>query len=1378
MDLADRGTLSDRLGHGGVDSFSLNAIVTALAESLSVLHASGYVHRDVSPGNLLIQSRTPSFIDADKDAVTVTDSGLIGGDERLLLGDLGLAKNVVTSAAVTVLGGTPRYSSPEQLNPRGEVGPATDVYGATAVLWKVFTGDSPPQSHQLEAALDGIDERWHDFMRCGMAPYSKDRFSSIRSWQAAAKEALGESGDAESGSGAGRYAADECPYQGLAAFQARDSDRFFGRDELVLDLVGRLRQHRVLVVGGASGSGKSSLVRAGLIPAIRAGALPDSAQWPAVVFAPGADPLKELEYQLRKLVDNLQVNLPDDFFSATDDTRWRRMVEYITDATGGILICIDQFEELFTFNHERKTLDHILAAFASMSDPSESLIRLVFVIRADFYASASRFPWLAEVISRNQVLVGPMTRKEMHKAITEPARRARLSLDKNLVDAVLEDSGATTGTLPLVSHALAETWKLRSGNRLTLENYHATGGMFGAITQSAEALYSETLNPDEQHVARCLLLRLISPGQGVPDTRRPIAVTDLQDTADNKIIQHVLAALVEARLLTIDSDIVQLAHEAIILTWPRMQDWINESRDDMRVLQRIQRVASEWHEAGRDPDLLYHGTPLLSALEWFESHKDNANALETEFLTTAADAEAAARQRELIKANRARRNRRWAFTTLVALLVASLISSVIAFNAFRRARTNEVAANFRLAQSLAAQAVDLADRDPGLALALAAEVMARETVAPVDARAALVKAAATIETTPFTPFSSLVVGDALTVALHPTRDLLLTGNRDGSVAFWNTAGSSLGNPVKAHSGAIEEFAFSPDGNKFLSASLDGTIMSWVINENGQLPKPKLALDLATLLWSVAFSPDGNKIAIAAEDGTVRILNADDFNDSRILTDNDRDFLTVQFSPDNQLLLAGNGRGEVWGWRTSDGELLTGPFPAHESDVWEIVFFPDSASFATASSDGRVRVWDTRSEKLIAEPFAKLANDARGIQIDANALLVAGDETGRLLFWNKADESTPSASIAHHDAQVIDAASQLSGSLLVFLGLDQVMSTWRGSVEKSYQSLEQHETGAFGLALSADSQLVATGDGSGHVRLFDTVSGQAVGVPLTLSAERVWSVAFDEAGHYVAAGDEQGTLALWDVETGRRIARIKKAHDGSITTLAFHSEKKLLVSAGADGLIRRWNTESLKSIEPELSGHTGGVMRFVFSPDGLSLVAADRTGGIHLWDFINAEIEKQWQADDNTIWSLAWSADGKTLATAHADEVVKLWDLQSGAVLQSLTPHPGGATDVAFLPDGVTLVSASRDGTVRLWDRDTGLRLGEAFAAGDKPIWRLAISQQASWFATSNADGSARVWKLFDKQLICRQATWDATAQRRYLGAGELPRACRNETVDQ
>lgn len=1371
MDLAERGTLADRIDSRvsvGVDNVSLQAIVDALADSLSALHAAGVVHRDVKPRNLLIESISSGTANVRGDVATAMRSGLIAHDERVLLGDLGLAKDVEFSKAEhTIAAGTPRFRAPEQLDPRAEIGPATDVYGATAVLYAVMTGEPPNETMQPERMMGSLEDRWSPVMQRGLAYNMHDRFSDIREWHAAVIKAIGTTDQDTSRAGL-RYGADLCPYQGLAAFQPGDAGRFYGRDNMVRDLVSRLQTNRVLVIGGASGSGKSSLIRAGLIPAIKGGAYPDSDRWPVVLFTPGSDPVKELDYQLAKALDTIRGVSSSGGYSAADDSRWRRMTDQMSDATGGVLICIDQFEELFTINHSQEVRDNFLELLASIVDPAASRVRLILIIRADFYGASSRFPWLAKKITDNQVLVGPMSRAELREAILEPARRAGLQLEDELIETVLAEGGATAGALPLVSHAMAETWRRRGGARLSVEAYRAAGGVAGAIGQSAESLMTDRFDNTERDAAKRLLLRMISPGDGVPDTRRPIAVSEIQADIEPEVMQVVADGMVEARLLTIDGNVIQLAHEAIIASWPRLQEWISQSRDELRVHQRIERAAVEWDDAERNLDLLYRGTSLAASMEWAHKHPQHLNRTEMEFLE-------AGEKTEKATTKRSKRNRRWAVGALSCLTIAAIISTFVAYSALQRARDNEQAATQRLSQSLATQAADLVDENPRLALALAAEVIARSDKAPMEARMALVDATVGLVGAPYTPISSPhVVGDALTVAVHPTEDIVVTGNRDGTVQMWDANGSPLGSAIKAHNGAIEELAFSPDGQQLLSAALDGTVMDWDFSEPSFISPPRLLADLKGILWSVAISPDQRMFATATEDGAVRLFDMNRPNAPRVLFESVLDLLAVKFSPDGTILLASNGRGHVMGWRVSDGEVLIPKYNAHQSDVWEIEFYSDGSMFATGSSDGRVRLWDTQTGEKLAEPFAGVASDLRGVQIDANGILIAGDEQGRLHFWDIAQKTLLASSLAHHSSQIADSAVQTKGSLFVSLGQDQVIRSWRKTDEKPYLELLKLEGGAYGLAASPDGQWIAVGDGAGTVTVVDAITQKQRFAPRQLSSNRIWAMDFSADGALLAAADEAGTIAIWDAG-GIEILKLGSDHEGAITSLVFHPNKNTIFTGGSDGQVMQWNVDA-NSKSLDLNGsamgpHKGGVTKLQLSPDGSQLAVSDRIGSVKIWDSATGALVNEWVADDNTIWSLTWSADGKSLATAHADEVLKLWNVETGEVLQEMTPQPGGATDVAFLHGDMTLVSTSRNGTVRLWDRELGVQLGAALGVKGAAQWQVVAGKNEGWFVTTQADGSVKLWNLLDKATICRRAAWDKDAQRRYLGEGENPVAC-------
>jgi WD40 repeat protein/class 3 adenylate cyclase len=1155
----------------------------------------------------------------------------------------------------------------------------------------------------------------------------------------------------------GGYELAVCPYRGLAAFQPEDADRFFGREHLVAELVERLDRDRVLFVVGPSGSGKSSLVRAGLIPAIGSGSIRDSQRWAVALFSPRTSPTAELTYQLRHAADAVGAShaVREDSASIPGTTQVRLLAEAICDETGGLLMVIDQFEELFTLN-QRGEQSAFLETIAAAVDPAGSRVRAVMALRADFYGTCATFPWLARRVSANQVLVGPMSRADLRKAIEAPAAAFGLRLEDELADAVLDDAGTEPSALPLVSHALAETWRRREGDTLTMAGYRDAGGVAGSISQTADSLYETTFSDDEKDACRRLMLRLVTPGEGTSDTRRRLPMADLDRDHDPEIGRRVAAEMIDARLLTVDRDSIEIAHEALLQSWPRLRGWIEEGRDDLRTRERIERAATEWLAQGRDPDLLYRGTPLQAALEWAAVLGGALGPDQERFLDASRDAADQARARSEAALHRARRVRRGAIAVLAALTVAAVGASLVANSALRESRA-------RYGQALATQARLLADQDPRTAIALAAEASARTGTDPIDARAALVIGSQTLASrfVPSGPPTS--VGDALTVVVSPDGSLIVTGNRDGSISTWSATGVNLDRNVPGHTLAIEEMDMTPDGRWLVSGSDDASVLLWDLANPASVPEPRVLGMTTGIVWSVAIASDGSTAASASEDGTIRLWDLETRRQlGPTFADLDFDALTVAFSPDGELLMSGDGLGNVIGWDVDDGRVIIPAFSAHESDVWEIEFAPDGSRFATASSDGRIRIWNTATQRLIAEPFERSAYDVRGVLLDQDEVL-AGDEQGRLLVASADGSSRPQV-FPSQLAQVVDAA--WSAGTLATLASDQLMQIWSPGGEPTALVIDDQTQGAYALAASPDGARIATGDGEGNVRVFSATTGKLQLGPVRLHDGIVWGLAFSEDGTRIASSGEDGDIQVIDAETGDPLDSPPRSGDEVAAVLFVDGQ---LLSGGADGVVRIWDGGSL---DGELGPHLGGVIAMALSPDGV-LAVADRSGVVHFWNLDERqEARESLTADDTTIWGLAWSRDGRVLATASDDGVVQLWDTESYALIGSLTPQPGGAAAAAFLDDGATILTTSRDGSVSLWDVTEAAPLGEPFAGNEATAWR-AIALPGMRFATSSEDGTVRIWDVLDADRACDRAAGSLglAALGAYLGEGEEPVAC-------
>jgi WD40 repeat protein/serine/threonine protein kinase len=1405
MDYADRGTLNDWLARrsagrihapGGIDMRELMVLVDALADGLSAIHRAGLVHRDIKPANILFQSLRQVVPDPD---LTVRhlpgQPGVqeIGGpfhDARILVGDLGIAKDVVRSGVrATMLGGTPDYHAPEQLDIEAPLTPAADIYAATAVLYQLLSGARPPKPEMLETQFPKALERWRGVLSGGLAVDPGDRFASMQSWRAAIHDVLAEAAaeappqpTTSTISFSAQAASGECPYKGLSAFQPEDADRFYGREALTEELVRRLQMQKVLVVGGPSGSGKSSLVRAGLIPALRAGAGPGGARCRIGVMTPGRDALAELYYQLLQTLEQVPgaqrpMIRPEDL---AQRPALARRLAHPTGAEPPLVLCIDQFEELFTLSPPAQRQPFI-EALSAMTDPADSQVRIVIAVRADYYAACAQVPWLAERFTDNQVLVGPMNPAELRRAITEPARRAGLYLERNLVDAIIDEAGNEAGSLPLISHALVETWMRRKGATLTLEGFRAAGGVAGAIAQTADVIYEQRFGEAEQAATRRLFLHLVSPGEGAGDTRRVVDRAEIEADSAPQVMARVVEPLTAARLLTVDKRVVQIAHEALLRSWPRLRGWIDEARDDLRVRQRLIRHAEEWRSADREPDLLLRGTPLLSALDWLAKNPDQVGAREQEFIEASADAKRQVEKVEEEKRARARRLRRSAVAALSLLAIGATAASVVAFLGYREAQRNGLRAvlateqaDARFALALGAVANGLVESDPLLALFLAGEAVARADSEPpgFDARAAMI--AARLELAGDGPFllgSAIPVGDALSLALSPNGAFLAAGQRDGSILVVDTATRMpVGAPLTGHEGGVEDLKFSPDGSRLVSSGDDGTIRLWPV-EDGFIGAGTIVARFDDVIWGVAFDPPGRKIVSVSEDGSVRLWDATTAEQiGPPLMQRTGDFLSVAFSPDGEGLLVGTGEGQIWSWDLAAGKPLMPPIlGAHSSDVWELVFSPSGDRIATASSDGTSALLTYPDGKVLGHAFAPEDGIQAVEALPDGSGLVGGGSDGRVRVWDFHQGATVAVSAVGHDRPITEIALSADGHLMATLGGDQVARLWRLHAPTP-PAVERRVAGsaAKGVALAEGARLVATGDDAGLVELWRDDAP----TPLKLAGHQaqVWSLAVAPDGKTLASADRSGALILWDTASGA--LRQRAAGEGGATWWVGYADGgRLLVTASDAGidLLDATTLERAAHIAPE----SGQVTRATVSADGGLLAASSSDGHVRIYDLADGHLVRDIAIIDDVVWSVAFSPDGGLLATAGSDEVVALWNAASGVPVASFAGHSGGAMDLAFLADGATLVVVDRSGQLHLWDVVSERRLAPPIRAHEAASWRLAVEPHGNRFVTSGDDGRVRLWDGLSAARACEIGlpALDRERRREYFGDTSHPLSC-------
>ncbi|WP_039534388.1 protein kinase [Ruegeria sp. ANG-R] len=1380
MDYADRGTLAERLKQLEPSVLArregVEILIDALADGLSAVHDANVVHRDVKPANVLLQRVKRS----KEDEKMTSFKALVGRDERVFLADLGIAKDLAIGVTgATMMAGTPLYQAPEQAEHGQSVTPMTDIYSASALMWHVLTGKAPPPFHRVTEYLSGLPEMWRDCIEHGMAMDPEARFLDMISWRNAMNEAL-DRDRREAASEAVTEISEsrvECPYKGLAAFQPEDSNYFFGREDLVKELVHRLQQSRILVLGGPSGSGKSSVLRAGLLPAVAANAISGSENWRICVFTPGRDPMTDLYFQLIGDNSHLTAQLSLDDFIAYPSAA-RRLA---TANEGELLICIDQFEELFTLV-KRERRSKFIEALSAMTDPADSRVRIVLTIRADFYASCAEIPWLADRISENQFLVGPMTRPELRRAISEPAHAAGLHMDRSLIDAIVDEAGREAGSLPLVAHSLYETWSRRKGAVMSLDGYRQSGGVAGAISQTAETLFTDGFDQDQQEATRRLFLRLVTPGEGTPDTRRLLPIDEVERDADPNTTRRVVEALTDARLLTLDDKNVQIAHEALLRTWPRLKSWIEGSRDDLRMRQRIQHDAAEWEGECREPDLLYRGTRLLAAEEWSTKNKNVLGALEREFLGEAREARSKAQAASSWRRRRRRRINQAAVAALALLAVGATVSSFLAIRASNLAESNRkiavvatAEANERFARALGAAANGLSKTDPLLALSLSAEAIARAESAgsTSEARAAMLMARQKLGETGLIPLGSpFTVGDAQTMAIDASGSRIAVGLRDGRIVVHSTAsGGAILAELVGHSGGIRDIAFSPDGDLLVSAATDGDVRLWSVSSSKHGPITTLfsGNDVA---FGVAFDSTGERVASATGDGTVRLWDVS--NGMQIgepLAEMPLGFKRVAFSPVSDGLVAGNVDGAIFGWRNSEATPAFAPIPGGPlgPDPDHLSFSSDGSAFAVSHTNGKVTMIGFPDGVPIVDRFAGGEAIVAATFAGSENFLVGAGEDGTLRLEDASMEPVGDV-VQGHSQRIVDLEAAKHAPLLATLGRDQQVRLWRIGTEPGDKEKLTLQNGAkaLGIAYKQDGNSVAVGDSDGNIWIWKLGSAMK---PMLLKGHesQVWAIAFSQDGNTMVTGDRDGDLKVWDMVSMRLADQINLGQSSVWSIVPIDAAQFFVATANGVHQIDVSDARVVRVFDPAETPFN----RAAISNDGRNLAAASADGKVYVWSIEDGQLNQVIEADDNTLWSIAFNTDDTRVATASSDEVVKVWDLESGQELASYGGHKGGATDVTYLADGATMVATDRSGGLHWWDTATNRRLVPVEKIHAAPSWRIALAPDGQSFATTSEGGDVRVWNRLSLDIACAlgSPTFDNGRRVQYLGSDEPTTTC-------
>jgi len=1010
------------------------------------------------------------------------------------------------------------------------------------------------------------------------------------------------------------------PYRGLLPFGQRHARFFFGRDSEIETVLTRLRHSSFLAVVGASGVGKSSLVLGGVLPRLQASDMGDDAPLRTRTMTPGGRPLRALADQLATLgptetrlatADVLHERL------ATESHALRTAVFTLTaEQPGTFLLVVDQLEELFTYAPDGSLSKSAAAFLDNLRDAVEhggGAIRVIITLRADFFERSLRIPTLRALLQDRQVLLGSMGPEALRDAIIRPAQAVGAFLEKGLVSAILKDVSQEPGSLPLLEHALYELWRARSGAWLTLSAYEASGGVVGALQRRAHACY-EALNATERELAKRLLLRLTTLGEGTPDTRRRILSNELSfPGVESPQVEHVLRALSgpEARLIVVHENSVEVAHEVLIQTWSTLRGWLDENRRVLSIHRRLTDATNEWTEHQRDASYLYTGSRLLEAEECFSEQPEPLNARERDFLEASVErrdeekrAEEDRRQAEFertqelarvaeagrrAEAARAQVARR-ATQRLRVLALVLAVGSVGIFSFWKEARQERDVA---LSRELTANALLELKEDPQRSLLL---VQQAHRIAPTEHVA---RALSAWQLEP----ALLVLRDTSKLVsrtgFHPDGSRLIASNNDGTVRIWDV---TSGRPLvswKGHTGAVGSVRFDSEGSRALTASLDGTARLW------DTASGKLLVTLSghtDAVWDARFSPDGARIITVSRDGTVRTWDAASGRGLRILARGPEKVGFAMFSPDGTRAVTAGGDGTTRIREVDSGKLLA-TLSGHSGEVWEARFNPDGTRLVTASEDGTARLWDVA--------------------------------TGQLL-----------TTFSGHDDEVLGATFSPDGRYVVTSSLDGTARLWNASGKLS--TILPGNVADF----SPDGTRVVTASDDGMARLWEMASGRLL---ITLSGHTgpVLSVSFSPDGTRVVTTSRDGTARLWDATTGGLLVTFS-GHTSLVSDVSFSPDGTRIATASMDGTARLWDAAT-GSLLVTLSGHTTGPTDEArFSADGTRVITTHRDDTPGLWDAASGQLLARPFGEASLLRGAILSADGSHLFTHDGNGTIRIW----------------------------------------------------------------------------------------------------------------------------
>ncbi|WP_226583785.1 nSTAND1 domain-containing NTPase [Microseira wollei] len=1143
-----------------------------------------------------------------------------------------------------------------------------------------------------------------------------------------------------------------CPYRGLFAFREEDAHLFFGREEFTSDLVKAVKTKPLVAVVGPSGSGKSSVVFAGLIPSWRrdefldsnrprpqrfskAGETPTPQEiWsmsndkrspkyfthtspsPLIVsFRPGNNPFKALAIALAPLWDQNDnhksnscrlIELELEITLQQDEQALYKIIQKILQQNSGsrFILIADQFEELYTQTPEQERqpfLDLLLTAIRLAG-----AFTLVLTLRADFYGHALSYRPFSDALQGAVHNLGPMSREELQRAIAKPAALMQVKLEEGLTNKLIHAASGHSGRLPLLEFALTQLWSKQNDGWLTNQAYEEIGGVEEALANHAETVYAQLDEADRLRTQR-VLIQLVQPGVGTDDNRRLATRDEVKQENWDLVTRLASARLVVTNCnASTGEETVEIVHEALIRCWGRLGHWMQVNAEFRLWQEQLRASVRQWIASSLDQGALLRGKPLADAQYWYQQRRDELSQGEKSLIELSLEL----RDKKL-KKQKLRRQ-----LTIWGLIGGLAIASTVASFAWWRWQNSEIKAYSEASEALFASDHKLDALIEGLkAGKLLKSAIGVEPLTEIRAANALQQAVYWVRENNRLQGHKNRVNS---VTWSPNGKILASASDDNTIKLWNLEGKEI-RTLEGHTAAVNSISISPNGKILVSGSNDGTIKLW--NLNG---KQIRTLKQGAGVKSVSISPDG-KIVASAGDDTIKLWN---LNGKEIRTlKHSTEVISVSISPDGKMLAAGTYDGTIELWSLDGKKIKT--LKAHQEDVMSVSFSPDGRMLASTGYDKTVKLWRIADGKQLWTGKGH-SDSVWNVSFSPDGKMLASASIDKTIkIWATADGKL--LETLNNNSWVYGVAWSPNGKTLAAANIDKTIKLWSFD-DKELKQLVGHNDVVRSASFSPDGETIATGSDDATIKLW-TRDGKLVNT-LKGHSGKVYSVAWSPDGKMLVSGSDDNTIKLWRIADSKQLLTLK--HQDAVRSVSFSSDGKMLVSGSDDKTIKFWRIPDGKEILTLKARDS--IDSISISPDGKMLASGSIDNSIQLWRIADGKLLSTLKGHSDDVRSVAWSPDGKTIASASLDSTIKLWNLE-GKELKTLNGNGGWIYSVAWSPDGKTIAAANDDNSIKLWSID-GKELRRLTGHRDK-VRSVSISPNGKTLVSAGSDRNVFLWNL-------------------------------------